>query len=71
MTKIYITKKFNKYNTLFRYINNDKIRFGNIYVLFMYILKRNCVSVYDYLKTTWDNFSKLFTIIWKTEEVYV
>ena len=58
-----------EYNTLFRFTNNDKARFDNIHTLHQYVHNASCVPNDNDLKTTWDNLSKLFTIIWKTEEV--
>lgn len=58
-----------EYNTLFRFTNNDKARFDNIHTLHQYVHNASCVPNDNDLKTTWDNLSKLFTIIWNTEEV--
>lgn len=58
-----------EYNTLFRFTNNDKARFDNIHTLHQYVHNANCVPNDNDLKTTWDNLSKLFTIIWNIEEV--
>ncbi len=58
-----------EYNTLFRFTNNDKARFDNIHTLHQYVHNASCVPNDNDLKTIWDNLSKLFTIIWNTEEV--
>ncbi len=58
-----------EYNTLFRFTNNDKARFDNIHTLHQYVHNSSCVPNDNDLKTTWDNLSKLFTIVWNMEEV--
>lgn len=57
-----------EYNALLKFTNNDKARFDNIHTLHQYVHNASCVPNDNDLKTTWDNLSKLFTIIWNSEE---
>lgn len=58
-----------EYGALLKFTNNDKARFDNIHTLHQYVHNSNCVPNDNDLKTTWDNLSKLFTIIWNSMEV--
>ena len=58
-----------EYGALLKFTNNDKARFDNIHTLHQYVHNSNCVPNDNDLKTTWDNLSKLFTIIWNSKEV--
>ena len=58
-----------EYGALLKFTNNDKARFDNIHTLHQYVHNANCVPSDNDLKTTWDNLSKLFTIIWNSKEV--
>lgn len=58
-----------EYNTLLKFTNNDKTRFDNIHTLHQYVHNASCVPNDNDLKTTWDNLSKLFIIIWNQREV--
>lgn len=57
-----------EYEALLKFTNNDKARFSNIHTLHQYIHNSSCVPNDNDLKTTWDNLSKLFTIIWSSKE---
>lgn len=56
-----------EYNALLKFTNNDKARFDNIHTLHQYVHNASCVPNDNDLKTTWDNLSKLLTIIWNPE----
>lgn len=58
-----------EYNALLKFTNNDKTRFDNIHTLHQYVHNASCVPNDNDLKTTWDNLSKLFIIIWNQREV--
>ena len=58
-----------EYGALLKFTNNDNARFDNIHTLHQYVHNSNCVPNDNDLKTTWDNLSKLFTIIWNSKEV--
>ena len=62
---------YQEYGALLKFTNNDKARFDNIHTLHQYVHNASCVPNDNDLKTTWDNLSKLFTIIWNTEEIDV
>lgn len=62
------TLSIQEYNALLKFTNNDKARFDNIHTLHQYVHNASCIPNDNDLKTTWDNLSKLFTIIWNTKE---